>query len=235
MGKAITKQLLAQAMDATWPAAAFHDEGPFLLREGAGGGKRVSAASAEDDWGFDDLLQAEAAMDEPLFLLREGDEQLDQALAFRGYQLIDPVVAYRAAVPDLLQNLPYLTAFAHWPPLEVTRDIWAEGGIGPARVAVMERVTGAKAALLGRLEERPAAAGFVALRDDLAMLHALEVRGFARRKGLGAQMLAAAAEWAGAQGATDLLLVVTEQNLAARALYERAGMAIIGRYHYRSL
>ncbi|TMV56955.1 GNAT family N-acetyltransferase, partial [Thioclava sp. BHET1] len=35
------------ALDASWPAAALHHAGPWLIREGRGGGKRVSAATAE--------------------------------------------------------------------------------------------------------------------------------------------------------------------------------------------
>lgn len=231
----MTPDLLAKVMEATWPAAAVQDLGPFRLRDGAGGGKRVSAATAEDEWGFDDLDAAEAAMEQPLFAIRDGDEQLDQALAFRGYQLIDPVVAYAAPVAELAAETPFLTTFPHWPPLEAVRSIWAAGGIGPGRVAVMERVEGPKTIVLGRAEDRPAGAAFVALHGSEAMMHALEVRDSARRQGLGVQLLAAAAQWAQQQGASRFSLVVTEQNTAARALYARAGMAVVGRYHYRSL
>jgi N-acetylglutamate synthase len=34
-------------LEATWPPAARHRAGPWVLRDGAGGGKRVSAATAE--------------------------------------------------------------------------------------------------------------------------------------------------------------------------------------------
>lgn len=231
----ITPERLAALMEATWPPAATQDLGPFRLRDGAGGGKRVSAASAEEDWGFDDLTEAEAAMAEPIFTIREGDTQLDQALAFRGYRVVDPVVAYAAPVAALAGNPPPMTAFPHWPPLESLRDIWAEGGLGPARVAVMERVQGAKTAILGRGGDRAVGALFVAMDGTDAMVHALEVRSTARRQGMAGHLLQAAAAWAAGQGAQRLALVVTEQNTAARALYARAGMAVVGRYHYRVL
>ena len=36
---------LFDAVELTWPAARLHRAGPWLIREGQGGGKRVSAAS----------------------------------------------------------------------------------------------------------------------------------------------------------------------------------------------
>jgi GNAT superfamily N-acetyltransferase len=229
----MTPALLAEVMETTWPAARRWQLGPFTLRDGAGGGKRVSAASAEGPFTAQDLDAAEAAMSEPLFLIRPGDETLDAALDARGWRIIDPVVAYAAPVATLAADLPGLTAFPHWPPLEMARALWAEGGIGPARIAVMDRVTGPKVALLGRAGDRPAGVAFVACHGAEAMLHALEVREPQRRQGLGRNLLHAAANWAASQGATRLSLVVTRQNVAARALYARLGMQVVGQYHYR--
>jgi GNAT superfamily N-acetyltransferase len=229
----MTPDLLAEVMEATWPPASRRSLGPFTLRDGAGGGKRVSAASCEGDFTEADLAAAEAAMAEPLMLVRNGETALDTALEARGWRVVDPVVAYAAPVAALTAELPRLTAFAHWPPLEIARSIWAEGGIGPARIAVMDRVTGPKAALLGRIEDRSAGVAFVACHGAEAMVHALEVRDSHRRQGLGRNLLHAAANWAADQGATRLSLVVTRQNAAARALYARLGMGVVGQYHYR--
>lgn len=229
----MTPALLAEVMEATWPAARSWRLGPFTLRDGAGGGKRVSAASAEAPFTAQDLNAAIAAMAEPLFLIRAGDEALDAALDARGWRIIDPVVAYAAPVAELAAKLPGLTAFPHWPPLEIARALWAEGGIGPGRIAVMDRVTGPKTALLGRTGDRPAGVAFVACLGPDAMLHALEVREMQRRQGLGQNLLHAAANWATTQSATRLSLVVTRQNTAARALYARLGMQVVGQYHYR--
>lgn len=229
----MTPALLAEVMETTWPAARRWQLGPFTLRDGAGGGKRVSAASAEGPFTAQDLDAALAAMPEPLFLIRPGDETLDAALDARGWRIVDPVVAYAAPVATLAADLPGLTAFPHWPPLEIARALWAEGGIGPARIAVMDRVTGPKIALLGRTGDRPAGVAFVACHGAEAMLHALEVRETQRRQGLGRNLLHAAANWAASQGATRLSLVVTRQNIAARALYARLGMQVVGQYHYR--
>jgi ribosomal protein S18 acetylase RimI-like enzyme len=229
----MTPDTLAQVMEATWPPARAWACGPFTLRDGAGGGKRVSAASCDAAWSEADLRAAEAAMAQPLFLIRDGDAALDAALGARGYHVVDPVLAYAAPVAALAGDVPWLTAFAHWPPLAIAGDLWAEGGIGAARVQVMDRVTGQKTAVLARLEDRPAGVAFVALAGEEAMLHALEVRPSHRRRGVAATVLRAAANWAQAQGAVRLSLVVTAQNLAARALYTRAGMQVVGQYHYR--
>lgn len=229
----MTPDLLAEVMEATWPPASRHALGPFTLREGAGGGKRVSAASVDGAFSDADLDAAEAAMAAPLMLIREADTALDAALDRRGWRVVDPVVAYAAPVDMLTADLPPLAAFPHWPPLEIARALWAEGGIGPARIAVMDRVQGSKAALLARTDDRPAGVGFVACHGAEAMLHALEVRPEQRRKGTGQSLLHAAANWAASQGATRLSLVVTRQNAAARALYARLGMSVVGQYHYR--
>lgn len=235
----MTPQILARVMDETWPAAATFRRGPFLIRDGQGGGKRVSAASAEADWQPGDVAGAEAAMRDlgqaPLFLIRDGDQALDADLAARGYGIVDPVVAYAVPVAGLAVPPPALTAIPNWPPLAVVADLWAAGGIGPARLAVMDRVAGAKTTLLGRLEDRCAGAAFVALSGDTAMLHALEVAPGFRRQGVARHLLAQAACWAQEQGATALSLVVTQANASARALYQSAGMETAGAYHYRQL
>jgi GNAT superfamily N-acetyltransferase len=166
-------------------------------------------------------------------LVRADEAALDAALAARGWRLVDPVAAYAAPVADLAADLPPLAAFAHWPPLAVARALWDEGGTGPARVAVMDRVAGPKAAILARLGDRPAGVAFVARNGAEAMLHALEVRPALRRQGVGATLVRAAAAWAAAAGAGRLSLVVTRQNGAAAALYARLGMQVVGQYHYR--
>ena len=51
----------AAAMEATWPPQALHRAGPWAVRQGAGGGKRVSAASPVGDWRADDIALAEQA------------------------------------------------------------------------------------------------------------------------------------------------------------------------------
>lgn len=230
---------LIQAMEATWPSAGQRRLGPVTLRQGQGGGKRVSAASVTGPWTGADLDRAAAAFraqgEAPLFQVLPQQPALDAALQARGYALVDPVLFRAAPVPSLLRTLPPLSAFPHWPPLQIAATLWAEAGIGPARLAVMDRAQGAKTAILARSSDRPAGVAFVAIFGGIAMLHALEVRPTHRRQGVGARLLAAAAVWAADHGATDLALAVTKANGPACALYDSLGMTAVPGYHYRNL
>ena len=228
---------LLAVMDATWPAASTARHGPWTIRNGLGGGKRVSAATADGDWTQDDLPQAEQAMlalDQPaLFLIRGGDTNLDEVLEARGYRVVDPVVAYAAPLANFTQSPDPMTTFPHWPPMAIATDLWAEGGIGPARVAVMQRAQGPKTAILGRAQDRASGAAYVAIHGKTAMLHALEVSPSQRRLGSAHNILRAAAAWAQENGADTLSLVVTTANENARRLYASLNMQLVGQYHYR--
>ena len=231
-------QQLYTVVDGTWPAAAIQRHGPWQIRIGQGGGSRVSAATATAPVSAADLPLAESAMQAagqvPLFMIREGDAALDALLADRGYLIKDPVNLYAAPVAAIATaRPPPVTTFEVWPPLAVQSDIWAAGGIGPGRLAVMERATGPKTTILGRVDDRPAATLYVAISGDCAMIHALETATAHRRKGLARHLTVAAAFWAQAQGAAFLTLVTTQENVAANALYTSLGMTCVGQYHYR--
>lgn len=224
--------------EATWPAAAFHKVGPFLVREGKGGGQRVSAATAEGDWTEADIDAVEAAQtglgQHPLFMIRPDDTRLDAALAARGYAVKDPVNLYEAPVADLMGEIKRLSAFTIWPPLAIMRDIWAEGGIGPGRIAVMERAKGPKTTVLGRVNDRASGAAFVAIDGKTAMLHALHIVPEQRRQSSAVYMMRKAAEWAQDHGVERFSVLVTQANDAANSLYTSLKMQVVGQYHYRS-
>ena len=84
-----------EALDRTWPAASTRCAGGFLVREGAGGGKRVSAASLDGTLERTDFKEAERAFaslgQPPLFMVRGADTALDYALAEERYKIVDPV------------------------------------------------------------------------------------------------------------------------------------------------
>lgn len=226
------------AVEATWPPARRMSVGPVTIRDGRGGGKRVSAATARRPLAPDELTRAEAAMrdlgQDALFQIRADDTDLDAELAAQGYRIVDPTNIHAAPVTALtVQTPPRVTTFAVWEPLEIMREIWAEGGIGPDRIAVMERAEGPKTGLFGRHDNRPAAAGFVAIHGPLAVVHALEVRPAHRRAGLGRWMMVQAAHWAARHGADHLAVLCTKANAAANGLYSSMGFALVGGYHYR--
>ncbi|MDE4174328.1 GNAT family N-acetyltransferase [Phaeobacter sp. PT47_59] len=225
-------------VDGTWPPASKRELGPITLREGQGGGSRVSAATANGPVSGDDIAAAEAEMQamgqDPLFMIRDGDAALDAQLEARGYEVKDPVNIWSCPPAQLTDvAIPRVTTFCVWEPLEIQRETWATGGIGPERVAVMERAAGPKTALLGRYNDKPAGAGFVAIHDGVAMVHALEILPHQRRRGMGAWMVRQAAFWAVEQGAKELALVCTKANAGANGLYASLGMDLVGQYHYR--
>ncbi len=227
-------------IDATWPAAGQQRIGPFLCRQSPGGGRRVNAATTADAAAAADIAAVvaaqQAAGQPPLFRVMGHQTALDAALAARGYAHHDATVILTCALDVLTAGgpVPPVTVFTVWPPLASQRDIWAAGDVGPARLAIMDRVQGPKTTLLGRIDDRPAASGFVAMHGTTAMLHALEVAPAYRRRGLARHMTRAAALWAARQGADRFALLVTADNGGAKALYAGLGLVEGGQYHYRS-
>ncbi len=233
-------QKLYAVIDGTWPSVAKRAIGPWTIRVDGKGGSRVSAATAEGPVTARDLPQAEFAMREvgqtPLFMIREGEEDLDALLASHGYEIKDPVNLYAAAVADIAtERPPPVTAFTVWPPLAVQAEIWADGGIGQGRLDVMGRARAPKTTFLGRINDKPAGTVFAGIAADCAMIHALEIADDHRRQGLARHLTRAVAFWAQDEGADFLTLVTTQANAGANALYTSLGMTLVGQYHYRIL
>lgn len=230
---------LYDVVESTWPPARIWSDGPWTLRDGAGGGKRVSAATGSGGVVDGDIAPAEAAMREigqtPLFMIREGDDALDALLAARGYDLIDEVVLYKAPI-GILTDLPIppVTCFPIWEPLAIMSEIWAQGGIGPERLDVMERAK-IKTGVLARWNEQPAGVAFAGVHDGVAMVHAVEVLPHQRKQGVAQWLMRAAAIWAENQGATQIAVLCVTANKPANALYTKLGFARAGTYHYRIL
>lgn len=229
---------LAEVCEATWPPASKKALGAWTIRDGRGGGNRVSAATEAWPVTDADLPVAERAMKAlgqvPLFQIREGDDKLDSLLESHGYLVRDPVNLWAIATAPLADvQFPRATIYTMWPPLELVRDIWTDGGIGEARQAVMERATCEKTAILARGGDHPAGVAFAAIHERVAMVHALYVKPSMRRQGVGGMIIRAAAKWALNRGAETLGLMVTQGNHAANPLYADLGMTRVGHYHYR--
>jgi GNAT superfamily N-acetyltransferase len=226
-------------VDGTWPAERIARHGAWTIRTTPGAGGRVNAVSRPDA-GLDGLESVEARLRAegraPSFVIWPAQGALDAALEARGYAVEDAVHVWSTAPAPLAgPPLPPATAFPVWPPLAAMRDLWAEGGIGAARQAVMARAAarGAGTGLLARVQDRAAGVAFVSAHEGSAMLHALEVVPARRRRGVGRLLMRAAAAWAAAEGCTRLALVVTRGNAPANALYASLGMEIVEGYHYR--
>jgi N-acetylglutamate synthase len=240
----VSSAALAHALAQSWPSARSFDVGPFTLRDGQGGGKRVSAASlTRGDYSAAALDQAEDAMralgQAPLFVIwpdTPEQAQFDAALAARGYRLIDPCLGYIAPIAQILAHgLDAAQSYAHWPPLALCNDLWQASDIGPARRTIMARVKGPKAVIMARQSDDIAGVCFAAVVGQTAMIHATHVAPNHRRQGSAQKLMQRAAIWAAAQGAVNLGLVVTTENTPARALYDKLGMRVWAGYHYRQL
>lgn len=227
------------AIDATWPAAQTRSLGLWTIRNGAGGGKRVSAAMTEKDVSHSAISEAEAAMRDmgqvPLFMIRAGQDGLDTFLKDRGYAIVDPVNLYCGPLSDMAHvPPPRALVFSIWPPLEIQKDIWEKGGIGVERLNVMARAK-TKTSILGRHGQSPAGTAFAAVHGSIAMVHAVEVRDDFRKLGVGRMMTTHAARWASQHGATHMAVLCTKANEGANALYASLGLEVVGEYHYRML
>lgn len=235
-----TDPRLYDVTEATWPSAKRFDLGPITLRQGQGGGSRVSSATINGPATDSTIAAAEVAMRDmgqiPLFMVRDGEDALDAQLEERGYIVKDPVNFWSCSV-SLLTNveIPRVTTFCIWEPLAIQREIWASGGIGLDRLAVMERVEGPKTTILSRKDDKPAGTGFCAIHDGVAMVHALEVLPHQRRKGMAVWMMRQAAIWAQENGAETMALMCTKRNEGANGLYASLGLTSVGQYHYRIL
>jgi GNAT superfamily N-acetyltransferase len=226
---------------ATWPPKSAQRVGPFEFGEGAGGGNRVSAARLVDPVSDGStvtpahIAKVEKAQgDTPLFMVFGWQTQLDRALSALGYSARDETLILAAPVADIAEPPPPVSCFEVFPPLAVQEEIWADGGIGAARLAIMARAAGPKTTLFGRINDRPGGTAFIAVQGRTAMLHALEVASSARRQGLARLMVRAGAAWAAGHGATDFTVLVTRANDPAQRLYASLGLKPVEKYHYRA-
>ncbi len=229
---------LYDVVDATWPAARTWEDGVWTFREGMGGGSRVSAATASGPADATDVARAESEMvrigQDRLFMIRQGQDDLDRLLETLGYTVKDPVNLYSMPNADLVDlGRPRHMTFRAWPPMAIQRELWAEAHIGPERLAVMDRAAGPKMTLLVRDVQTPAGNLFVGIHDRIAMIHALEIPAAHRRRGLARALIIAAARWAADEDAKTMSLVVTRANEAANQLYASMGFRLVGQYHYR--
>ncbi len=226
---------LYAAIEGTWPPASTVEVDGWTLRDGAGGGKRVSAATRAKPGAVIDTAEMvmRAAGERSLFMIRDGEDDLDAALQARGYDVVDPVNLYCCPVAQLTDiPIPKVTTFAVWEPLAIMEEIWAKGGIDAARLEVMNRAK-VKTGILGRWSEKPSGVAFAAIHDNICMVHAVEILPHQRRQGVAGWMMRRAAFWAQEHGAHYFAVLCVADNGPANALYKALGLTRVGQYHYR--
>lgn len=226
---------LFDALDATWAPFAFHNHDGWIIREGAGGGQRVSAATVQPDTQSFQISSAATKMASlgqmPLFMIRNTDADLDARLHALRYEVVDPVVILIAPTAELLNTRPDPIQTVHTlnKPDANAKMIWAAGGIDQGRLNVMARVKGPKAILVAS----GMGVAFAAAHNDIAMIHAVEVASDHRRKGVANTMMYKAFEWAKDQDCKWVAVLTVRANIPARTLYENLGMVRAAAYHYR--
>jgi len=230
-----TQTDLFNAVDATWAPYAFHNVEGWLIREGACGGQRVSAATRlpyPQSFKINHAIAKFVSLEQtPLFMIRNTDADLDAELQDLGFEIIDPVVILVAQTDRLLRNSPIATQEIQLldVPNHDAKSIWAAGGINQGRLNVMARVKTPKAIL----SADKMGVAFTAAYKGIAMVHAVEVASNHRRKGIANTMMYKACQWAKDQNCDWVAALTVRANIPARTLYENLGMVEAAAYHYR--
>lgn len=237
MSAATDARGLRAALAATWPAASSRRLGPWTIRQG-GGDPLASAAFADCVPDHADIAAMEAAQaalgQRPAVLVGDDEGGLDARLAEAGYHRGASLLAFAAPVTPLAVAPPRPErAILHWPPLAITGEIWAEGGLESSGAAPMDRVAGIRTVLLARAGDLPAGAAFAGVAGETVVVHRIAVRERLRRQGVATTILRSAALWAQDLGVARFSLAVDERNLAARGLAASLGMDVVGQFHYR--
>ncbi|MFC4906463.1 GNAT family N-acetyltransferase [Actinomadura gamaensis] len=165
------------------------------------------------------------------------DPALDELLARRGYELVDPTLLMvrelDAAEPADGDGIGDGVEIAEEPSDAWVDAWWSVDGRyadqGPAARAI---ITGVPADYAG-VGPGVAGVGRGVPQGDWYGIYCMAVRPEARRQGLAREVLRALLHRGRTGGASHAYLCVTEGNAAARALYASEGFEVAGGYHYR--
>jgi GNAT superfamily N-acetyltransferase len=103
---------------------------------------------------------------------------------------------------------------------------------GRERLDILSRIRQPLACVLVQAGETDAAAGTGVLDKGWVGINMMRTTVAHRRRGHARRVLAAIAEWAVAKGASAAYLGVEQDNVAARALYSKAGFTTLYDYEY---
>ncbi len=229
-----------------WPAASVQYDGSWQIRlTGSYPSKRLNSVVPLDPSDTGNLgLRLERARKKfeaygrPL-MVRETPlmaEALRAHLRDDGWSVIEDVIVMTCKLDGL--ELP--DTMDHLPGHDIGRFVEAylriTGGDTLLRAPLAEIISSIKPVtglfLKEEVEGAPQAAVLCVQDNDLAGVMSLAVAEGERRKGYGAEILAAALRWARVRTARTAWLQVVSDNAAAIALYERFGFTEAYRQHY---
>ncbi|MGI8331509.1 GNAT family N-acetyltransferase [Actinomadura scrupuli] len=230
-----------ELVDGAWPAAYAEPIGGWRARYAEGVTKRANSVLCTGDPGevttaIEAAERFYAGRGLPAVFQVSGaarPPRLDGLLAGRGYTLVDPTLVM---VRELQHTRPDSRVVIGDAPTPRWLGLWwsVDGRYGTGLPAAERILTGVPA-WYASIEEDGAllATGRAVPQGEWLGIYAMTVAPAARRRGLGREVLRALLARGRDQGRTRAYLAVVESNTAARALYEREGFRIAGRYHYR--
>lgn len=239
---------LIQALRATWPPERVVRGDGWALGVSTGGqaeaGSRVNCLTPDDpDAALSDTARdaavaaAQAEGLSPLWAApMESRSALASQLVAEAWAPWDPTAFWVApAVPvDLTDAAKGVRVMALRAPVAAAAALWAEGGVGPQRRAIMDRVRGRKLTLLARDGADPAGLAFAALCETtrIGFVHAVHVASTHRRRGVGRALMRAAQVFLRGSGAGWTAVAVRVGNAEAEAIYAASGFERQGAYAY---
>lgn len=251
---AISMDDLEQIMVAGWQPVERAELGDWLLRAAAGFTGRANSVLPLGNPG----IPLSAAVDRcetwydqrglrRLFCLfgpagfAVGDDPLGRELLGRGYTTFNNTAVLTIATGALPQEVPHASgAHVRLDP-ELSPQWWAASATqartaadGTAAEAARAVLTGSPDQLFASLEVKNAVIGVarVAFAHAWAGVFAVHVAPEHRRRGVAAQLMAAAAEASRERGIRSMYLQVTHANSAALGLYDALGFSVHHEYCY---
>jgi GNAT superfamily N-acetyltransferase len=229
-----------------WPALQQLFAGGWLIRFAEGYTKRANSANflypsttpVEELVPWCEQLFAARELP-PTFRLvdRVETSAMDRLLHERGYQTIDPSVVLHCPIEQL--QLPCdasgnfrKLSLDEWMPVHAAASR-AGGRVQVAHRRLLERITLPRVLGAVVVEGQPAACGMGVVDRGLFGLFDLVTDPGYRRRGYGSQLIAGLIGWARDYRTTTCYLQVTQQNHAARTLYEKLGFRQAYHYWYR--
>lgn len=239
-------QRIEEASLNAWPARQQLLYDGWIVRLANGYTKRAnsvtplypSVLSVEDKIAYCERLYRERELP-PIFRLTSlaCPPGLDEALAARGYRVVDPTLVLHLDIQRGMPSAPSAswrqTSLEEW--LSIYTRLSGARPENEARHAGILRAI-ALPTLYARLDGaggEPVACGLAVREGDLVGLFDLVTDPAHRRRGHGTTLLSGMLHWAASEGARHAYLQVVRDNAPARALYDRLGFRQVYHYWYR--